>query len=180
MSLYIEQMDHSLFDGDNMRGPFNDLTRSRVVAQVLGQNMQDCVAQAVHGKADLIDELFLQAEKLGYPDPYKLFSWISLFMAHGDGNCANYFTWAGLLMEGNSQAFSAARDILCQTLDQYDTKQPIHSELDDILTHCPFTTHFSAQRIPSVSWRKRESTFILDWSGSLRGTVGHAPRFVVL
>ena len=179
MAYNISEMDSSLLRINNKSGPFSALERSRVIAQVLGPNCQDSVSQAVQAQDMQIADATLEAEAMGYIDPYKLFSWMSYNIAKGDPNCGNYFTWASLTFEGNIEIFKKLKDkfnILLKTYNPY--KMPIHPDLSTILENRPFSTHFSSQRIPKLTHSGNHINVF--WPGNTKKTFGNPPSKIAV
>lgn len=178
MSFEVEAMNLGLIDDVEINKPFDSLTVARVCAQVLGPNEQNGVSQAVQGETDEVERFFRILAEMGYAgdSPYKLLSWIGYHIGRGDPNCANYFTWAGLLMEGNLDVFARIRDKMMVVLRTYHPERTdVHPELCEILNRGYGSTHFTSVRIPRVTLSSDESCLWIEWPGDLSGTVGTPP-----
>lgn len=103
---------------------------------------------------------------------YKLLSWLSYNVGRGDPNCANYANWAGLMVEGNFDQFKEGWPLIKTKLANYNpARTPVHQELQEIIDDKPFSTHFTAMRIPRVTLRKNSLMFEWpDLTGNLVGT----------
>ena len=113
----------SLRDYDNGNKP--PIIMARIVAQTLGPNHQGGIAQAVQADYKYLNQEVMKEigeEQLGYPYEtlFKLFSWLSYNVGHGDPNCGNFYTWSALVFEGNLPLFKNIKELIRKKLEAYD------------------------------------------------------------
>lgn len=181
MTLEVRAMDRGLLGNVEINRPFDPLTIARICAQVLGPNEQNGVRQAVQNESEEVERFSKILADMGYAgdSPYKLLSWLSYHIGRGDPNCANYFTWAGLLMEGNLDVFVRIRDKMLSVLQTHHPERlDVHPELQRVLYEDCGSIHFTAVRIPRVTLSSDERHLRVEWPGDLSGTVGTPPAVV--
>lgn len=144
-----------------------------------GPNFQNHLAQAIEGTPKDLDFFYEYLSGLYHKQVYELLSWVSYYFAKGDPNCANYQSWSGYVIQGSITAFERAREDLVKVLGRYKPeRKPIHPELVKLLSE-PYMVHFSATRIPKVTYNKEGKFFRLKWPKiGLSKCVGVAPVVV--
>ncbi|MFZ6034664.1 MAG: hypothetical protein ACOYUB_00735 [Patescibacteria group bacterium] len=177
MTIFVTEMPPKMIGikKSSEYNPKDPLQKARVIAQTLGANYQDDIAQAVHGDPDDLAAAYKKTQTITDGDfdmAYKLLSWLSYNVGRGDPNCANYANWAGLMVEGNFDQFKAGWHLIKTKLADYNpARTPVHQELQEIIDNKPFSTHFTAMRIPRVTLRKNSLMFEWpDLTGNLVGT----------